>query len=320
MVEAALARGHEVTLFNRGNTDSVAFPGVEKIVGDRTKDVSILANRKWDAVIDVCGYWPKAVTPLCEVLNENVGRYVFVSSISVYSDASPIGLTEETGVLLEGADPSLEELKMEVYGGLKVLCERIVSEHFGSRALIIRPGLVVGPGDHSDRFTYWPRRFMRPGVFLVPDCKSAPVQVIDGRDLGLFSVVATEKGLSGAYHVAGPTPPVPFGEFVSLGVRAGGGVAEPAWVSGESLVEKGIEPWSDLPLLTSFTGEESPLAMVDNAKAISAGLQLRTLEQTTIDTIEWWKNERAGTDPRWGLSDEKEAGLLEELAQKSALG
>lgn len=319
MVEAAQERGHEVTLFNRGSTNADAFPGTERIIGDRTKDVSALKGRHWDAVIDVCGYWPKAVAPLCEALKENVGRYVFVSSISVYSDESPIGLTEDTGVLLRDADPEIEELKMEMYGALKVLCEETVAKHFGDRALIVRPGLVSGPGDHSDRFTYWPLRFMRPGPFLAPDCKNAPVQIIDGRDLGAFTVLATEKGLNGAYHAAGPTPAMSFGRFIEAGVNVGGGTAEPVWTPCAMLTEQGVEPWSDLPALASLTGEVSPLSMVDNSKAVTAGLALRSIEQTTLDTIDWWKRERNGSTLKWGLSVEREFALLEELKKTSAL-
>jgi 2'-hydroxyisoflavone reductase len=283
---------------------------LETIVGDRTGNLDGLKGRKWDAVIDVCGYWPKAVEPLCVALSESVERYVFISSISVYEDSSPDGLTEDTGHLLENADANVEELKMEMYGGLKVLCERVVEAHFGDRALIVRPGLVVGPGDHSDRFTYWPRRFMRPGPFLVPECRDHPVQFIDGRDLGAFTVLATERSLSGAYHVAGPTPPVSLGEFIRLGVVAGGGVAQPQWVPCETLVEKGVEPWSKVPLVTSFTGERSPLSTVDNGRAVGAGLSIRPVSATISDTIEWWKKERSGTEPRWGLSDEKEQEIL----------
>ncbi len=318
IVESAIGRGHEVTLFNRGKTNPGGFPELETIVGDRTGNLDGLQGRQWDAVIDVCGYWPRAVEPVCSVLNGSVGRYVFISSISVYSDSSPIGLGEDTGQLLDNAEADVEELKMEMYGGLKVLCERVVEAHFGERALIVRPGLVVGPDDHSDRFTYWPRKFMRPGAFLAPNCKEAPVQVIDGRDLGDFAVQATERSLTGAYHVAGPTPPISFGEFIRLGVEIGGGVAVPHWVPCDLLAEKGVEPWSDLPLVTSLTKDPSPLSTVDNSKAVAAGLQLRTVATTISDTIDWWKAERIGTDPRWGLSDEKEHSILDSLKEKAS--
>jgi 2'-hydroxyisoflavone reductase len=313
IVEAALAAGHQVTLFNRGKTDPDSFPGVETLVGDRTLDASVLKGRSWDAVIDVCGYWPKAVDVVASQIEDSVGRYLFVSSISVYSDASPPALTEETGILLEDGDPEATELKMEQYGGLKVLCERAVERWFGERALIIRPGLVVGPGDHSDRFTYWPRKFMRSGPFLAPDCVDAPVQVIDGRDLALFTVHSLEKGLSGAYHASGPTPPLRFGDFIDIGVKAEGGVAEPVWAPSNWLVEQGVGPWTDLPALASLTGEVSPLQTVDNAKAVAAGLTLTPVGETVRDTIEWWKASREGTEPKWGLSDQREADLLASL-------
>ncbi|MEX2242938.1 MAG: NAD-dependent epimerase/dehydratase family protein [Fimbriimonadaceae bacterium] len=318
IVESAVARGHEVTLFNRGKTDALAFPGLETLTGDRTTDASALRGRRWDAVIDVCGYWPRAVEVVASALEDNVGRYVFVSSISVYSEASPMGLTEDSGVLLEDGDPEATELKMEMYGGLKVLCERTVERWFGDRALIVRPGLVVGPGDHSDRFTYWPRRFARTGPFLAPDCLQEPIQVIDGRDLGDFTVLATEKGLSGGYHVAGPTPPEPFGEFLRSGVEAGGGVAEPVFVPCGWLAERGVEPWTELPLISSLTGEPNPLGTVDTSKAVRAGLVQRTMRQTLEDTISWWNATREGSEPRAGLSDAKETALLEEYKAKRA--
>lgn len=315
IVESAVEKGHRVTLFNRGKTNTDCFPYLETLRGDRTVNADVLSGRKWDAVIDVCGYWPKAIDLVATVVQENVGRYVFVSSVSVYSDESPIGLTEETGVLLEDGDPNATELKMEMYGGLKVLCERAVSRWFGDRALIVRPGLVVGPGDHSDRFTYWPRRFMRSGPFLAPDVPNAPVQVIDGRDLGDFTVHATERQLGGAFHVTGPTPFVPFAEFLRIGVEAGGGVAEPVLAAGPWLAENGVEPWSDLPLVTSLDGEPSPLQQVDNAKAVAAGLAQRSLEDTVRDTIAWWRAEREGTEPKWGLADTRETELLSALKQ-----
>jgi 2'-hydroxyisoflavone reductase len=317
MVEAAIARGHEVALFNRGQTNPDRFPGCERFVGDRTGDLSVLQGREWDAVVDVCGYWPRAVRPVCNALRDWVGRYVFISTISVYSDESPDGLTEETGVLLENGDPEATELKMEMYGGLKVLCEREVSSCFGDRALIVRPGLVIGPGDHSDRFTYWPRKFMRPGPFLAPDCRDMAVQVIDGRDLGEFAVLATEQRLSGEYHVAGPTPAMTLGEFIEKGERAGGGVAEPVWAPCARLDQQGVKPWTDLPLVTSLTGERSPLSTVDNGKATAAGLRLRPIEETIADTIDWWKTEREGSEPRWGISDERERELIELCKEKA---
>lgn len=317
MVEAALARGHEVTLFNRGQTNPDRFSDCERLVGDRTGDLSALHGREWDAVVDVCGYWPRAVRPVCDALRGSVGRYVFVSTISVYSDESPDGFSEDTGVLLENGDQEATSLQMELYGGLKVLCEREVSSCFGERALIVRPGLVVGPGDHSDRFTYWPRKFMRPGPFLVPDCREMDVQVVDGRDLGEFTIHATENAMSGAFHVAGPTPPMNFDDFIELGVRAGGGVAQPVWVPCESLAEQSVQPWTDLPLITSLTDERSPLSTVDNAKAVGVGLRLRPIEETIADTIVWWRTEREGSEPRWGLSDARESELLRHVKARA---
>jgi 2'-hydroxyisoflavone reductase len=319
MVEAALARGHEVTLFNRGQTNAERFPGCEKLVGDRTGDLSALGGREWDAVIDVCGYWPKAVEPLCRLLRDRVGRYVFISTISVYSDESPDALTEETGVLLENGDPEATDLVMEQYGGLKVLCERTVESCFGDRSLIVRPGLVVGPGDHSDRFTYWPRKFMRPGPFLAPDCHDQGVQVVDGRDLGEFTIHATEAGLSGPFHCAGPTPPMRFGDFIEAGVACGGSVAEPTYVPCGRLIEAGVAPWTDLPVVSSLTGERAPLMSVDNAKAVGAGLRLRPIAETISQTIDWWRSEREGSDPRWGLSDDRERELLASLRPEASL-
>jgi 2'-hydroxyisoflavone reductase len=158
---------------------------------------------------------------------------------------------------------------------------------------------------------------MRPGPFLAPDCRDMDVQVVDGRDLGEFTIRATEQGLSGAHHVAGPTPAMKFGEFIELGVVVGGRVAKPVWAPCSLLADQGVQPWTDLPLVTSLTGERSPLSTVDNRKATAAGLTLRPVGQTIADTIAWWRAEREGTEPRWGITDAREAELIE-LAKTKA--
>ena len=316
-VEAALSRGHRVTLFNRGKSAATPIEGVEAIAGDREKDLGLLKGRQWDAVIDTCGYVPRVVGLSCDALLGRVGRYVFVSSISVYADTETPMQTEEAP-LLELSDPATEAVDGETYGGLKALCERRVSEAYEDKALTVRPGLVVGPLDPTDRFSYWPYRFSQPGPFVAPDLSGAPVQYIDARDLGAFIVLLCERATGGTFHVCGPTPPLPFRTFIERGVSCLGGVAEPVWVDGKTLASFSAEPWSDLPLVVSLDGTSEAYVSVDNAKALRAGLSLRTLEETVIDTAAWWRAEKGTGAPKAGLSDERQAAILATLQKSSA--
>jgi 2'-hydroxyisoflavone reductase len=222
LADAALARNHEVTLFNRGKSNPDLFPELETILGDRETEVNKLqqADRHWDTVIDVAGYLPRIVRLSAEVLKSNVGRYVYISSISVYSNFSKVGINESDPVG-KIDDEAPEEITEETYGPLKALCERAVQDIYSERALIIRPGLIVGPHDPTDRFTYWPVRVARGGEVLAPQRPEAPIQIIDVRDLSDFVVKLIEENASGIYNATGPDYELTIGKLLDVSRRLG---------------------------------------------------------------------------------------------------
>lgn len=312
LVDSATRRGHTLTLFNRGQSNPGLYPELETIPGDRAADLHKLAGRSWDAVIDTCGYLPRIVSRSAEALKDRVGRYVFISSISVYSDISQIGITENSplGTL---PDESVEEITGETYGPLKVLCEKAVTGVYNERALIIRPGLIVGPHDPTDRFTYWPVRVARGGAILAPESPEVPVQVIDGRDLAEFTLHLIEQQASGAYNATGPAQPIPFGEMLKACKQASNSNATFHWASLEFLEQNQVAPWSDLPVWIPNTPENAGFSRVSIQKALSAGLVFRPIEETIRDTLAW-----AATRPqehawRAGLPENRETELLEKL-------
>lgn len=309
LVEAALAHGHEVTLFNRGKTNPDLFPQVETIIGDRGQDIETLSGREWDAVIDVAGYLPRIVRLSAEGLVGSVGRYVYISSISAYAGFSKIGINESDPVgKLD--DESVEEITGETYGPLKALCEKTVQEIYGDRALIIRPGLIVGPYDPTDRFTYWPVRVKRGGGMIAPDKPQAPIQIVDVRDLSAFVIKLMEENASGIYNATGPDDELTIGALLDACQRVTGSVAAFHWASVEFLKEHHVEPWSDMPVWIPDAGEDAGFSRVDVSKAIHAGLQFRPLEDTIRDTIAWAETRPADHEWRAGLNSDKETILL----------
>jgi 2'-hydroxyisoflavone reductase len=309
LVDAALAAGHEVTLFNRGKTNPTLFPNVETIVGDREQEIDKLAGREWDAAIDVAGYLPRIVRLSAEALKGSVKKYAFISSISVYSEFKKVGINEEDSVgKLE--DESVEEINGETYGPLKALCERTVQEMYGDRALIIRPGLIVGPYDPTDRFTYWPMRVKRGGDMITPDKPQTPIQIIDVRDLTEFIIKLIEDNASGIFNATGPDHELRMGEFLDVCKLVSGSVATFHWASAEFLKEHEVAPWSDMPVWIPDTEEDAGFSRVDISRAIQAGLKFRPLEDTVRDTIQW--AEMRPEDHQWhaGLNPTKETILL----------
>lgn len=309
LVDAALAAGHEVTLFNRGKTNPTLFPNVETIVGDREHDIEKLAGREWDAVIDVAGYVPRIVRLSAEGLKDRVKRYVYISSVSAYAGFSKVGINESdpVGTL---ADESVEEITGETYGPLKALCEKTVQEMYGDRALIIRPGLIVGPYDPTDRFTYWPMRVKRGDDMITPDRPQTPIQVIDVRDLSEFIIRLIEQNASGIYNATGPDYELKMGEFLDLCKLVSGSVATFHWTSREFLAEHKVEPWSDMPVWIPDTEEDAGFSRVDVSKAVNAGLKFRPLEDTIRDTIAWAETRPEDHEWRAGLNPAKERILL----------
>jgi 2'-hydroxyisoflavone reductase len=310
LVDAALARGHEVTLFNRGRTNPNLFPQVQTIRGDREKDLDQLDGLTWDAVIDTCGYFPRIVRMSAEALRKSAGSYVFISSISVYADFSKRGLKEDdtVGTL---SDETIEEITETSYGPLKVLCEQAVRDVFAERALVVRPGLIVGPHDPTDRFTYWPVRIARDGEVLAPDRPEVFTQVIDARDLSDFIIHLIEEKTAGTFNTTGPAASLTFGELLETCKQVSGSEAAIRWASAEFLAQHQVAPWSDLPAWLPDDGEDAGFAHVDVTRAIAAGLTFRPLAETVRDTLAWAATRPANHEWRAGLKPERERELLQ---------
>jgi 2'-hydroxyisoflavone reductase len=315
VVDAALASGHDVTLFNRGQTNPQLFPGIEKLRGDRNGDLSALRDRRWDVAVDPSGYVPRVVRASAELLQSAVGHYVFVSSISVYAEPVPPGF-DENAPLIELEDPATEDLraKPENYGGLKVLCERVVEEVFPEAHANVRPGLVVGPHDPTGRFTYWPVRVARGGDVLAPGSAERLVQIIDVRDLGEWIVQVAEEGIVGPFNAV--CPAFPLGELLDVCRSVAASDARLVWVDEGFLLEQDVRPWMELPLWVPEG--DAGFLQADVSRAVAAGLRFRPLAETVADTLAW---ARAGGGPselasgidlgEAGMRPEREAELLE---------
>jgi 2'-hydroxyisoflavone reductase len=302
-VDAALAAGHDVTTFTRGQTNPELHPEIEHLHGDRDGSLDALAGRTWDGVVDTSGYVPRVVRESAELLRDAVGRYVFVSSISAYGDfSSPI--TEETP-LAELDDPDTEEI-MESYGALKAACERVVEGVYGSRSARVRAGLIVGPFDPTDRFTYWPRRIAAGGTVLAPGEPSAPVQFVDARDLAAWLVQLALEGPGGVFNATGPAEALTFGGLLERMRAATGSDAEIAWTDDRLVLDAGVQPWTELPLWLPDDGYAG-MARADISRAVDAGLAFRPLEQTVVDTLAW---DRTQPGDRPTLTPEREREIL----------
>jgi 2'-hydroxyisoflavone reductase len=305
-VDAALAAGHHLTLFNRGQTAPGLFPGVEEIHGDRDGGLEALAGRRWDAVIDVCGYVPRVVEASARFLAHATEQYAFVSTLSVYADDRTPG-QDESAPLGTLDDPTVEGITGETYGPLKVLCERAVHGVYGDRALILRPGLIVGPHDPTDRFTYWPWRVAAGGEVLAPAPPAYRTQFIDGRDFAAWIVRMVERRAAGVFNAVGPPGGVAFEDLLETSRRAARSDATFTWVPEVFLKERGVEAWSDLP---AWLGSENAgFLAFDASKAVAEGLTFRPLQETVADTLAW---RRAAADQpmKAGLSPERERDVL----------
>ncbi len=312
LVGAALARGHEVTLFHRGRHGGEIFPEAEHLHGDREQDLSPLAGRRWDAVLDTSAYVPRVARASAEALADAAGLYLFVSTVSVYDSAAELPLTEGSP-LAELEDAETEEVGGSAYGGLKVLCERAVREVWGDRALVVRPGLIVGPDDYTDRFPYWPRRVAEGGEVLAPGSPDAWWQFIDARDLGEWMVRLVEEGRTGDFNADGLLRGVTAGEVLECCREVGGSDASLTWVPDDFLLEQEVKPFSDLPFwIPSPEGELQGAYAVSVEKALAAGLTFRPLADTVRDTLAWDRarpEEERGKGP--GITRERERELLE---------
>ncbi len=314
LVEAARARGHQVTLFNRGKTRPGLFPDLEKLHGDRDGKLDALKGRRWDGVLDTSGYAPRIVRLSAELLAPSVERYVFISSISAYAEGLKAPVTEEAAVA-PLADPASEDVKRD-YGALKAACERAVEAAMPGRALSIRPGLIVGPGDPTDRFTYWPVRLARGGEVLAPGEGSDAVQVIDARDLAALAIRCVEDRRSGVMNAVGPATPLTMRAMLAAIAAGVGASPRLTWVDESFLEQAKVAPWSDLPV---WMGKDDPLSRCSNARALAAGLACRPLAETARETLAWWRSQSAERQaaPRAGLGAAREAEVLAAWAARA---
>ncbi len=317
MVRSAQARGHVITLFNRGKTNTHLFPEVEKLKGDRENDLESLKGRKWDVVIDNSAIRPWWVRDSAQLLKHSVDRYLFTSTRSTYADFSEIGMDENSPQY--DPDPTaVDERRRLGYGQDKVLCEREARKAFGDHTLIVRPGLIVGPGDNTDRFTYWPVRIDRGGEVLAPGDPENGVMFIDVRDLAEWYIRLIENGNTGSYNALGPQAPLTFAEFL-YGCRAVTNAnVSFTWVDTNFLLDRELRPYREFPCWMPAEGDRLGFQRFDLSKPLAAGLTYRPLAVTAFDTLEWYKSlpgERTA-ELKAGISAKREFEVLAEWHAK----
>lgn len=331
LTEAALVAGHEVSLFNRNRHGAGLFPEAETLVGDRLGDLSALEGRTWDAVIDTSAYTPDAARRSADLLQNAAYHYTFISTVSVYRDFIQSGMNEDApvGTLTDEEAAAAEATARseagttgasygQMYGPLKARCEGVVEELFPNHSLVVRPGLVVGPYDYSDRFTYWVRRVGIAGKgqshdVLAPGMPDRRAQFIDARDLARWTVEATVAGVTGTFNATGPDYPLTFGTFLETCCHALNKDAELVWVDDDFLLERGLGaadlmPWHPVEAMPGWEGFFS----IDAGKAVATGLSSRPLEETIKDTFTWDQARGGNTPLTAGLTAAREAALLSE--------
>jgi len=326
MTALALQRGHTLTFFNRGKTKADRYPEVERIKGDRDGQIDGLKNREWDVVIDNSGYVPRHVRLTAELLAPKVRQYVFTSSISVYPDFSvPRDEKSPVGKL---ADETIEKVDGETYGPLKALCEQAAEKAMPGRTTIIRPGLIVGPDDNTDRFTWWPARAARGGEFIAPGAPQDPFQVIDARDLAAFTINAIERNFTGIYNLVSNVNGFRFGELIDASIDSASKRARPAeaprvtWLPADFLAAQEVAPWSEMPVWLPASGEEAAFAGTSNAAALARGLTITPIAKTVDDTMAWHLARPAEEREKLkaGIAPDKEARVLGAWKAKAPTG
>jgi 2'-hydroxyisoflavone reductase len=311
VVDAAIARGHVVTLFNRGKTNPGLYPNLEKLRGDRDGHLEALQGRDWDVVIDPSGFVPRIVTASAELLAPHVGHYVFISTISVYHRDNVVG-DDETAPLETIADPTNEDVKTN-YGALKALCEQAAERAMPGRVANIRPGLIVGPGDPTGRFTHWPWRASQGGEMIGPGDGTTPTQWIDGRDLGAWIVKVVEDRTVGVYNAFGPATRTTMKTALDACNQASGGKAQITWVDGDFLTKHEVQGWSEMPMWIDNKGDDAGFGTMKNDRAIAKGLAFRPCLDTARDTLAWLATLPADQQAKMrssGIKPDKEASVL----------
>jgi 2'-hydroxyisoflavone reductase len=310
-VRYAVARGHKVTVFNRGKTNPGSLPtGVEHLEGDRNGKLDALKGKTWDAVIDNPSTLPRWVRDAAQLLKDSANQYLFISTISVYADNSKPG-SDETNPTLVLADPTVEEIGPN-YGGLKALAEKEAERAFPGRTTVVRPGLIVGAGDNTDRFSYWPIRIARGGEVLAPGDPTDRVQFIDARDLGEWTIRLLEQKTYGTFNAVGPDHPLTIAEML-YGIKAVTTAgAQFTWVPAAFLDEQKVAPWTDMPVWIPPTGEYAGFGNRSNRRALDAGLTFRSLADTAATTLEFNESRPAERQSQLkaGLTPEREKAVL----------
>jgi 2'-hydroxyisoflavone reductase len=321
-VQYALDRGHTVTLFNRGKTNPKLFPTVEKLIGDRNGDLKSLEGREWDAVIDNSVQTdPHWVTLSASLLQKNVKQYVFVSTRSVYSDLSRVPMTSDAPVFTEET-ARWDRSKPMPYGLVKALAEKEAQKYFPGRTTIVRPGLIIGPGDLTDRFTYWPVRIERGGDVLAPGDGSDPVQIIDARDLGEWMIRLVEQNAPGVFNAVGPKNPRSFAEFL-YGIKAATtSEAQFTWVDTDFLIAHDVHPYREMPVWQPARGKNLGFARFDISRELALGLTFRPLAVTTRDTLDYYHLQPPERQEklRAGLDAAREVEVLAEWRKSKSAG
>jgi 2'-hydroxyisoflavone reductase len=326
-IKYALSRGHQVTVFNRGKTHPGELPKeVEQLIGDRNGQLDALKGKQWDVCIDNPTTLPAWVRDAAQILKGNVNRYVFISTISVYPDTSLSTGPDENAPLAkyEGADPykeTLEAMKASgyhTYGPLKALSEQETEKWFPGKSLIIRPGLIVGPRDETDRFTYWPVRIDRGGEVLAPGNPKDPVQFIDGRDLAEWTIRMAENGETGIYNATGPAKELGVGGMLDGIKGALNSNARFTWADAEFLKQQKVDAWSDMPV---WAGDELGMARTNINRALAKGLTFRPLADTARDALAWFKAQppERQAKMRAGLTPEREKEVLAALHKQQGM-
>ena len=310
MVREALRRGHSVSLFNRGRTNSNLFPDLDLYVGDRNNGLESLEGHRWDAVVDNSGYVPRHVADSARLLSPAVDRYVFISSISAYASFRQPNV--EDSPLATMSDESVEEVTGETYGPMKALCEQRAAKILGDKLTVLRPTYVCGPGDGTDRFSYWPIRTAKGGEMLWPGDRSDAIQIVDVRDLANFTIDCIESDIAGTYNTVTPAGDYTIGELHDDCVAVSGTPMRSTWVDSAFVDAQGLADGRSLPIWSPPTGEYANVARVSGEKAAAAGLRNRPVRETARDTLTWWATlpEARTSSVRAGLGAEREAELL----------
>ena len=312
MVREALRRGHDITLFNRGKTNNALFNDLTTLIGDRNSQLESLEGKRWDVVIDNSGYVPRHVEESAGLLKDSAAYYLFISTVSVYESlAKPL---DESAPLATIEDETVEEVTGETYGPLKALCEKRALSTFGQdRVGIIRPTYICGPGDHTDRYTWWPARSAQGGRMLWPGSPSDATQIVDVRDLANFTIDMVEQHLTGAYNAVTPSGQFTMGDMLADCQAVAGGDMEPVWVSGEFLDEQKLgDRRVPLPIWAGTREEAAGFGYVSGERAVAAGLRNRPTRETARDTLAWWQqqSEERRASMRGGMDLDVEAAIL----------